>query len=82
MRPHPNREIDFDCACVCAACVRAKLCARDDSAVARGGRMEFVRRSVRPSASRGPWAFSLLVAWVFMKMFNSISISVSVFRSQ
>ena len=25
VRPHPNREIDFDC--VCVACVRAKLCA-------------------------------------------------------
>ena len=34
----PNREIDFDCACVCVACVRAceraKLRARDDSPVA------------------------------------------------
>ena len=23
VRQHPNREIDFDCACVCVACVRA-----------------------------------------------------------
>ena len=36
VRQHPNREIDFDCACV--ACVRAKLRVRDDSAVARVGR--------------------------------------------
>ena len=34
---HPNREIDFDCACV--ACVRAKLRVRDDSAMARVGQI-------------------------------------------
>ena len=38
VRQHPNREIDFDCACV--ACVRAKLRVRDDSAVARVGLMD------------------------------------------
>ena len=32
MRTPPNREIDFDCACV--ACVRAKLRERGDSSVA------------------------------------------------
>ena len=37
-------------------CVRAKLRVRDDSAVARAGRIDLsvVRPSVRPSASRGP----------------------------
>ena len=74
VRQHPNLEIDLDSACVCVACVRAKLCARDDSAVARGGRMEFVgwsgRPAIRPSGSRGPGAFSLVLAWVFVRMFN------------
>ena len=83
VRQHPNREIDFDCACVCVACVRAKLCARDDSAVARGGRMEFVRWSVRPSVrlprSRGVFfAFGLgLCEDVQLSL-----TSVSVFRSR
>ena len=80
----PNREIDFDCACVCVACVRAKLCARDDSAVARGGRMEFVsgpsvRPSVRLPRSRGVFfAFGLgLCEDVQLSL-----TSVSVFRSR
>ena len=50
MRQHPNQEIDVDCACV--ACVRAKLRARDDSAVARGGLIKFVGWS-GPPAARG-----------------------------
>ena len=49
VRQHPNREIDFDCACV--ACVRAKLRVRDDSAVARVGRtnLSVVQPSGRPA---------------------------------
>ena len=34
----PNQEIDSDYACVCVACVLAKLRERDDLAAARGGR--------------------------------------------
>ena len=47
----PNREIDFDCACVCVACVRAS-----EAASARrfssgwGSAREFVGR--RPSVVR------------------------------
>ena len=47
VRQHPNREIDFDCACVCVACVRAKLRVRDDSAVAGCGLVEKPGPSVR-----------------------------------
>ena len=70
MRQHPNREIDFDCACV--ACVRAKLRVRDDSVVARVGQINLsvVRPAVRPSGFRGPRTLSLLLAWVFVRMFN------------
>ena len=72
VRQHPNLEIDFDCACV--ACVRAceAVCVRDDSAVARVGQINLsvVRPSVRPSGGRGPEPLSLLLAWVFVRMFN------------
>ena len=53
------------------ACVRAKLRVRDDSAVARVGQINFsvVRPSVRP-ARVGPETLSLLLAWVFVRMFN------------
>ena len=42
MRTPPNREIDFDCACVACvrACVRAKLRERGVSSVARVGRTD------------------------------------------
>ena len=63
---HPNREIDFDCACV--ACVRAKLRVRDDSAMARVGQINL--SVVRPSICRGPETLSLLLSWVFVRMFN------------
>ena len=46
-----NREIDFDCACVCVACVLA----RDDSSVAIQGRAEkFV--GIRPPLRHAVWA--------------------------
>ena len=48
----PNREIDFDCACVCVACVRAKLRARDDSSMARARRANLWDPSLRPSLRR------------------------------
>ena len=53
------------------ACVRAKLRVRDDSAVARVGQINLsvVRPSVRPSRV-GPETLSLLLAWVFVRMFN------------
>ena len=52
VRPPPYREIDFDCACVCVACVRAKLCARGDFAVARGGQVEEHGRLTVPPSLR------------------------------
>ena len=48
VRPPPYWEIDFDCACVCVACVRASLRAceaawtQDASSVAGRGRVQFV----------------------------------------
>lgn len=66
VRQHPNREIDFNCACL--ACVRAKLRARDDSAVARVGQIKL--SVVQPSGFRGPGTLSLPLAWVFVRMFN------------
>ena len=54
VRQHPNREIDFDCACVCVACVRAKLRVRDVSAVAGGGLVEKPGRPALPPAAAGP----------------------------
>ena len=38
----PYWEIEFDCACVCVACVRAKLRGRDASAVAGGCQLQVV----------------------------------------
>ena len=50
------------------ACARAKLRVRDDSAVARVGQINL--SVVRPSGPRGPETLSLLLAWVFVRMFN------------
>ena len=67
--PEPGNRFRLRLRCV--ACVRAKLRVRDDSAVARVGQINLsvVRPSVRPSRV-GPETLSLLLAWVFVRMFN------------
>ena len=53
VRQHPNQEIDFDCACVCVACVRS--CVRGMSPLwlgVAGLENPGVRPSVRPGPRR------------------------------
>ena len=69
--PRTGKSISIALAFALRACVRAKLRVRDDSAVARVGLMDFPGGpSVRPSGRRGPRTLSLLLAWVFVRMFN------------
>ena len=60
----PNREIDFDCACVCVACVRAseRSCVREMIPLwlGSGGRIcgyPSVRPSVRAPVPIKSWSF-------------------------
>ena len=55
VRQHPNREIDFDCACVCVACVRAKLCGCETIRLWLGA-ARFHDPGLRPSVRPGPCA--------------------------
>ena len=77
VRQHPNREIDFDCACVCVACVRAKLRVRDVSAVAGCGLVEKPGGpSLPPSGPLSPSQnHSLVLCWLVIIPVNQCVLS-------
>ena len=69
--PPPNREIDFDCACACVACVRAseRSCVREMIPLWLGSGGEICGYpSVRPSGRRSRWDLVLVPFSISFKL--------------
>ena len=70
-RPPPYREVDFDCVCVCVACVRAKLRGRKILPLLPAAfRRKFMRRD--PRFRYGPLFVSFAVQFIERSIDTSI----------